>query len=148
MNKIKNQIKNEILNNSFPIVIYNDLLEKENKSRIYSENKSKCGIYRWVNLINNKSYIGCSINITTRLYSYYSIKSLKSNLLLGNCYICEALLKYGHKNFRLEILEYSNKEDLLSREQYYINMIKPEYNILKKKYVFRKYFYSIYILYL
>lgn len=34
-------------------------------------------------------------------------------------------------NFSLTILEYCNKSDLLVREQYYLNKLKPEYNILK-----------------
>lgn len=45
--------------------------------------------------------------------------------------ISKALLKYGYSNFSLEILEYCNKEDVLLREQYYLDLLKPEYNILK-----------------
>ena len=44
--------------------------------------------------------------------------------------ICRALRKYGHSNFRLEILEYCAKSDTISREQYYLDLLKPEYNIL------------------
>jgi len=40
-----------------------------------------------------------------------------------------ALLKYGFSNFSLEILEYCNSEDLLKKEQYYLDTLKPEYNI-------------------
>lgn len=39
------------------------------------------------------------------------------------------LLKYGHYVFKLDILEYYNKNKLI--EQYYIDLLKPEYNILK-----------------
>ena len=35
-------------------------------------------------------------------------------------------------NFKLEILEFCNKDEVLSREQYYLDLLKPEYNILKK----------------
>ena len=41
-----------------------------------------------------------------------------------------ALLKYGYKNFILEILEYCNKKDTTTREQHYIDTYKPKYNIL------------------
>jgi NUMOD1 domain len=41
-----------------------------------------------------------------------------------------ALLKYGFSNFSLEILEYCNSEDTLKREQYYLDFLKPEYNIV------------------
>jgi group I intron endonuclease len=37
----------------------------------------------------------------------------------------------GFSKFSLEILEYCNIEDLLKREQYYIDLLKPEYNICK-----------------
>lgn len=46
--------------------------------------------------------------------------------------ISKALIKYGYASFRLEILEYCNKEECLSREQYYMDLFKPEYNILLK----------------
>jgi group I intron endonuclease len=45
--------------------------------------------------------------------------------------IHNALLKYGFNNFSLEILEYSeNGVDLITREQYFFDLLKPEYNIL------------------
>lgn len=44
--------------------------------------------------------------------------------------IYNAILKYGYTNFKLEILEYCNPDILLLREQYYLDLLKPEYNIL------------------
>lgn len=43
------------------------------------------------------------------------------------------MVKYGHSNFKLVILEYCEADRLiiLEREQHYINLLKPEYNILK-----------------
>lgn len=43
------------------------------------------------------------------------------------------MLKYGPSGHRLEILEYCEKVKavILSREQYYIDLLKPEYNILQ-----------------
>lgn len=40
------------------------------KLDILKENQ-KSGIYRWVNTINGKSYIGSSVNISRRLYKYH-----------------------------------------------------------------------------
>jgi group I intron endonuclease len=40
-------------------------------------------------------------------------------------------LKYGYSNFRLEILEYCDPLSAIKREQYYIDLLKPYYNILK-----------------
>jgi hypothetical protein len=45
--------------------------------------------------------------------------------------INKAILKYGRVNFSLEILEYCSNKDLIKREQYYLDLLKPEYNILK-----------------
>jgi len=108
-----------------PIVIYsNSDLQKD---QILKENKNKVVVYRWVNNVNNKTYVGSSVDFTTRLYKYYSIKHLMEN----KTHIHNALVKYGYSNFSLEILEYSNIKDIIEREQYYLNILKPEYNILQ-----------------
>ena len=48
-----------------------------------------------------------------------------------NSIICRALLKYGHSSFSLDILEYCDSKIVIQREQYYIDTLKPEYNILQ-----------------
>lgn len=45
--------------------------------------------------------------------------------------ICRGLLKYGHASFSLYILEYCDKESTIQREQYYLDLLSPNYNILK-----------------
>jgi group I intron endonuclease len=40
-------------------------------------------------------------------------------------------LKYGYNKFSLDILEYCDKFNLIEREQYYLDNLKPEYNISK-----------------
>ena len=45
--------------------------------------------------------------------------------------ICKALLKYGYSNFSITILEFCDKDDCLKKEQQYIDLLSPEYNILK-----------------
>jgi hypothetical protein len=40
-------------------------------------------------------------------------------------------LEYNYYNFNIEILEYCNNEFLKTREQYYLDLLKPEYNICK-----------------
>lgn len=100
------------------------------KEAIINENKGKIGVYRWVNLVSDNTYIGSSTNLGKRLRSYYSysyITDVKRNMLIE-----KALLKYGYSNFKLEILEYCSKDEVLAREQYYLDLLKPEYNILKK----------------
>jgi hypothetical protein len=56
---------------------------------------------------------------------------LNSKIVKDNSRIYKALLKHGYSNFNLEILEYCDKEYLINREQYYLNLLKPEFNICK-----------------
>jgi len=46
--------------------------------------------------------------------------------------INRALLKYGYSNFTLEIIEYCEPSDVIDREQFYLDLLQPEYNILSK----------------
>lgn len=98
------------------------------KQSIVRDNKFKSGVYRWTNKVNGKTYIGSSINLGPRLQQYYG-KSLENNQKTSLIY--RAILKHGHKNFILEILEYCGKNDNIEREQYYLNLLKPSYNILE-----------------
>jgi len=108
-----------------PLLIYDnaDLF----KLRAVSENRGKSGVYRWINKINGKSYIGSSVNLGKRLGNYYNLNTIST----GDMLIYKALIKYGYSNFSLEILEYCDRSDTLSREQYYLDLCEPEYNILK-----------------
>lgn len=100
------------------------------KELAIKQNRFRSGVYRWTNKISGKSYVGSSVNLSKRLNNYYNYKTLadpKNNML-----IYKALLKYGYSKFMLEILEYCEKSCLIEREQYYLDLLKPEYNILQK----------------
>ena len=43
--------------------------------------------------------------------------------------ICLALLMYGYSNFSLEKLEYCERNETLKRENYFIDLLNPEYNV-------------------
>jgi group I intron endonuclease len=90
--------------------------------------KGRSGIYCWVNLINGKYYIGSGVDLRARVNDYFQKSYYKSR---SNSLIVKPILKYGLGNFALVILEFTNNEDLLSRENFYIETLKPEYNILK-----------------
>lgn len=96
--------KKKIYQMKTPLKMYLNVLN--NKSLIYKENKKASGIYCWTNKINGKLYVGRSENITNRMYYYFSLKPFKS-----------------------EILEYCNIKDLIKREQFYIDLLNPNYNI-------------------
>lgn len=100
------------------------------KDDILKDNNNQSGIYRWVNNLNGKTYVGSAINLSKRLGSYFNEKELNRNPRP----IQDALLKYGHQNFTLEILEYCSKAKLLEREQFYLDLLIPDYNILKYAY--------------
>jgi hypothetical protein len=108
-----------------PVVKYDNAdVEKVN---IFAENHGKAGVYRWINKISGNTYVGSSIDLGSRLYTYYSLRSLAKS----NRRIERALLKRGYSNFSLEILEYCEPNEVLNREQYYLDNLKPEYNIVK-----------------
>ena len=98
------------------------------RNLIGSENKKHSIIYQWSNLITGKIYIGSAWNGSTRLLSYWtpSILRRKYPIYLNINY-------YGIHNFALAILEdlgvsgSVSKEYILSREQYYLDMLFDNY---------------------
>nr|YP_009160660.1 GIY-YIG endonuclease [Hirsutella minnesotensis]AKR17989.1 GIY-YIG endonuclease [Hirsutella minnesotensis] len=108
-----------------PVLIYDN--PDENKSIVVKENRKKTGVYSWIHKETGRRYVGSSVNLGKRLSEYYNYNHLSSK----NMIICKALLKYGYSGFKLEILEYCSIEELINKEQYYINKYKPEFNILK-----------------
>jgi group I intron endonuclease len=75
--------------------------------------------------MNNKSYIGSSVDLKRRFLEYFNIKRL---LRYSSMAINKALLKYGYSQFSLSILEYC--DELMIKEKYYL--LSPKYNILKE----------------
>lgn len=121
----KNKLTENVLN---PVKKYLDT--ELNKANILAENRNKSGIYKWINNENGNTYVGSAVNLSKRINSYFEEGELNRN----SRPIKNALLKYGHKKFNLEILEYCEKEDLIKREQYYLDELTPEYNVLKQAY--------------
>jgi group I intron endonuclease len=113
-----------------PVAVYNNAdLQKD---LAIKENKGIAGVYRWVNKESGKSYVGSSVDLSKRFRKYYSYNHIADTM--RNMAIDRALLKYGYSSFQLEILEYcdSTGVSLLEREQFYLDLLKPEYNILSK----------------
>ena len=101
------------------------------KKQICKDNRGKTGIYRLTHVISKKSYVGSSNNLSVRFGNYFNINYLKREIEKNNSKIYRALLKYGYSNFKLDILEYCDSAILIEREQYYLDNLKLEYNILK-----------------
>lgn len=85
-------------------------------------------IYKITNLVNNKIYIGSAFNFKKRYNNH--ISSLNRNVH-KNLHLQLAYNKYGKNNFKFEIIEECDKDNILQREQYWIDTVKPEYNICK-----------------
>lgn len=88
----------------------------------------KSGIYQITNIVNNKTYIGSSIDFDKRGRQHFN--NLKRNVHV-NPHLQRSYNKHGKDNFRFEVLFTCPKEDLLRLEQYHIDNYNPEYNIYK-----------------
>lgn len=84
----------------------------------------------WTNLITDNIIIGSSINLGQRFKDYFNLSHI-SNPKRSNSIIHKALIKYGYSNFQLEILEFCKPDFCLKIEQYYIDLLKPQYNNFK-----------------
>lgn len=85
------------------------------------DNSRITGIYKLTNLINGKIYIGQSRDIANRM-RYHIQDSKRVNDKRGQNPLYEAMRKYGHENFKLEILEICEEAELDEREAYYIKL--------------------------
>lgn len=95
--------------------------------------KNDIGIYQIVNTKTNKRYIGSSKALANRKYDHFG--KLRHNTH-HNTYLQNAYNKYGESAFIFDVLETLKPEDidnLLNREQYYIDKYKFDdlYNIQK-----------------
>ena len=113
-----------------PIKIYSNVSSEQDT--ILKENQNKSGIYMWENKINGKRYIGSAVNLSNRLSNYYSTGYMENKLKNSKSSIYNAILKHGHSNFSLTILEYCDKEKCIQREDFYLSCLPHEYNILEK----------------
>lgn len=91
----------------------------------------KTGIYKII--CNGKIYIGSANNIDKRWKRH--VNDLKKNKHV-NIHLQRAFDKYGIESFHFEIVELCNKEELLLKEQLYIDNFQPfnenGFNIGKK----------------
>lgn len=82
---------------------------------------SNCGIYKITNLINNKVYIGQSININKRIWTHkYELKNNKHD----NIYLQNSFNKYGINDFNFSIIELCDSDMLNDRECYWVSFYK------------------------
>lgn len=92
------------------------------------KNNIKSGIYKITNITNNKFYIGSTYCFKIRKNHHFN--KLKNNTH-NNKHLQKSYNKYGKENFKFEILANCPKEYLIKLEQWFLDNMKPEYNICK-----------------
>jgi len=86
----------------------------------------KTGIYKILNIQTQDFYIGSAVHFYNRKSKH--IGTLRENKH-RNKHLQNAFNKYGEKSFKVFLIEECTKENLQVREQYYIESLKPHYNI-------------------
>ena len=81
------------------------------------------GIYKIINKVNNKIYVGQSIDIEER-WKQHQWKAFNHNELAYNSAIHAAFRKYGLDNFYYEVIEECLPEQLDDREIYWIEQLQ------------------------
>lgn len=98
-----------------------------NKDNINCSNTCYCkvsGIYKLV--IGNKFYVGSAVNLYNRmnLHKFQLLNNKHHNILVQR--------KFNKiKELSYEIIEFCDKKDLIQREQYYLDTLRPELNLDK-----------------
>lgn len=92
----------------------------------------EAGVYLISNNVNGKCYVGSTVHLDQRRREHFS--RLVNNKHI-NAHLQNAYNKYGREAFDFEILETIDiddniKDKLLKREQFWIDNLKPEYNVL------------------
>lgn len=124
---MENLIRILKINKITPVeIIENPLLNKN----VIFKYKNIPGIYIWYNNITNKYYVGSGKDLQDRLRRYFLPSELKSKRMIS-----QSLNKHGYENFTLIIVYTFNKNItnnlLLEKEQYFIDLLNPYYNIAK-----------------
>jgi group I intron endonuclease len=99
---------------------------------------SKPGIYKIMNSTTGEFYIGSSVNTTRRMGVHKS--QLRGNYH-NNQHLQRSWNKYGETSFEFSVVELcsSSADELINREQHYIDTFHPTFNILSVAYSFSGY---------
>lgn len=117
--------------NKISHMIWRNLNNLDVQNQIKAICKGKSGVYRITNLINKKTYIGSAITKTpkgNRLYFRFRNHFFNHHKLFP---VKRAICKYGTHNFSWEILEFTDISVTRKRETYWIQTLRPDYNILE-----------------
>lgn len=116
-----------------PILVFENLTEPEFKKKVSRSLKPFAGIYMVVNLQTHEFYVGSAIKGNLYMRFHKHLFGLTGSRIVAN-----AVRKYGLKEFAFLVLEIIPQEsnqldnnivDLLAREDFYLQSLKPSYNI-------------------
>lgn len=86
------------------------------------------GVYVFYNKLNGKRYVGSSKNLDHRRKCHYSDLKCQRNL---NHNLQDDYNMFGKDAFGFKIIELCPEENLIEREQFWMDKLQPEYNINK-----------------
>ena len=114
--------------------VFENLGLAEQKFAVKTNVKSLAGVYLIINLFNGKIYVGSAI--TGRIYNRFH-KHIYG--FTGNKFLAIDVIKHGISNFAFvllktipEIVKQEDNKALLEIENYYIELLCPDYNIAKQ----------------
>jgi hypothetical protein len=93
--------------------------------------KGKAGVYQFINKKDpSKSYVGSSINLSNRIQTHIALGNNLNYTYVSLLY--RSVQKNSWDSFKLVILEFTSnvKDNIITREQYYLDLYRPYYNIL------------------
>jgi len=83
------------------------------------------GVYKINNLVTGDSYIGSSKALYARMLSHFNCHHKGAS----NKKLMASMKEYGNQWFSFEVLEKCSEEQLKSREQFFIDLLDPSYNV-------------------
>lgn len=78
-------------------------------------------IYKIINQINKKEYVGCTITTLKKRFEEHAWRCVKTD---SNTKFCNSIRKYGVENFEIELIEECDVNVIYDRERYYIDLFK------------------------
>jgi group I intron endonuclease len=121
--------QNQGLQNSRRVVIGLKLFKINMLVKLNDENMEKTGVYKITNPVNNEFYIGsASQSFAKRFLNHRRLLKFSKNPC---SYLQKAYNKNKDADFIFEILEVCDKEECIKREQFYLDTLKPKYNLCK-----------------
>lgn len=106
------------------VVLIGNIKEKKMLDEVIVSIKQKeklpkeSGIYGIRNLVNGKIYVGSSKNIYKRTYEHIRLLKKEKHT---NTYLQKSYSKYGAYNFIIFVIEICDTDNLLQKEDFYIN---------------------------